>query len=111
VFGTRYVIQSGFYGLLSNVEVICPRVDEVETIHGTYTELLRDRLGSEAQHQQLTALAYTLIARDKLDAILIAGTDLSLIFNESNTGFPHIDCAAVHIQAIMEALLNDPSPR
>ncbi|MDP9051225.1 MAG: aspartate/glutamate racemase family protein [Acidobacteriota bacterium] len=105
VFGTRYVIESGFYDLLSDVEVICPRPVEVDNIHTIYTELLRDRLGSEVQHRQLTTLAHTLIARDKVDAILIAGTDLSLIFNESNTGFPHIDCAAVHLTAILNALL------
>ena len=39
-----------------------------------------------------------------VDAIVLAGTDLSLIFDEANTDFPHVDCARVHIQAIMRAL-------
>lgn len=108
IFGTRFVIESGFYGLLRNVEVICPRPAEVTTIHSIYTELLRDRVGSEAQHQCLKALAHTLISRDKVDSILIAGTDLALIFNQSNTRFPHVDCAAVHLNAVADALLNQP---
>jgi aspartate/glutamate racemase len=39
-----------------------------------------------------------------VDAIMLAGTDLALIFNETNTDFPHIDCARVHIQAILRVL-------
>jgi aspartate racemase len=106
VFGTRYVVESGFYGLLEGVEVVRPRPDEVDLIHGVYTELLRERRGSEEQHRKLTALAETLQAREGVDAVLLAGTDLSLIFNESNTDFPHVDCAAVHLKAIVKALLD-----
>jgi aspartate racemase len=47
----------------------------------------------------------TKIARElPVDAIVLAGTDLALIFNETNTDFPHVDCARVHIQAIMRRL-------
>jgi aspartate racemase len=107
VFGTRYVIESGFYGLLENVEVIRPRPDEIDLIHTIYEALLRDRRGSEAQNQRLTSLAQTLISRDTVDAIVFAGTDLSLVFNESNTSFPHVDCAAVHLTAIVDSLLDE----
>jgi aspartate racemase len=106
VFGTRYVVESGFYGLLQGVEVVRPRPDEVDLIQGTYAELLRGGKGSGEQHRKLTALAHTLEARDGVKAILLAGTDLSLIFNESNTEFPHVDCAAVHLRAIVKALLD-----
>jgi len=108
VFGTRYVVESGFYGLLDGVDVICPRPDEVDLIHDVYTELLRERKGSEEKRRKLSTLAHTLMDRDRVNAILIAGTDLSLIFNESNTDFPHVDCAAVHLAAIVKRLLDDP---
>ena len=32
------------------------------------------------------------------------GTDLSLVFTGTNTDFPNLDCASVHIQAIMRRL-------
>jgi aspartate racemase len=50
-------------------------------------------------------LAETLIRRDGVDAILLAGTDLALIFNESNITFPHVDCARVHLNAIQRVML------
>ena len=107
IFGTRYSIESGFFGLLEHVEFIRPGPDEVDLIHNIYAELLRDGQGSEEQHSSLTALAHTLIERDEVDAIPFSGTDLSLLFNEANTDFPHIDCAAVHLEAILKELLND----
>ena len=57
---------------------------------------------SAEKHEKLTALAHRLVSRDAVDAILLAGTDLALLFNESNTDFPHVDCAAVHIREILK---------
>ena len=37
----------------------------------------------------------------------LAGTDLSLLFNEANITFSYIDCAALHLQAILRSLLDD----
>ena len=109
VFGTRFVIESALFGMLDGVEVVQPLQDEVEYIHRTYLELAQTGEGSETQYRGLTDLALNFCKRDRLDAILFAGTDLSLIFNEANTQFPHIDCAALHIEAILENVLQEES--
>jgi aspartate racemase len=106
VFGTRFVIASALFGMVDEVEVVQPRPDELEYIHQTYLELVRRGEGSEAQYRGLTDLALTLCKRDELDVILLAGTDLALIFNEGNIEFPYIDCAALHLQAIMQEILS-----
>ena len=54
-----------------------------------------------AERDQLTAIARTLIARDAVEAILLAGTDLTLLFDENTTDFNCIDCAAAHIAKIL----------
>jgi aspartate/glutamate racemase len=51
-------------------------------------------------------MAHTLVERENLDAILLAGTDLSFIFEPHNTDFPHLDGARSHIEAIMQRLTN-----
>jgi aspartate racemase len=104
IFGTRYVISSELFGSLKNVEVIRPKPEEVDLIHNTYVELAATGKSSSEKHQQLTALAKTLVTRDAADAIILAGTDLTLLFNETNTDYPHIDCAALHIAAILDRL-------
>jgi aspartate racemase len=107
VLGTRYVIASGLYGMLPEVEIVLPRPEETQYIHGTYSALAAQGIGTQDQFQNLTHLAQTLCTRESLDAIVLAGTDLSLIFTSENTNFPHLDCAALHIAAISNALLAD----
>ncbi len=105
VFGTRFVIDSALFSFLDRVQIISPRQEEVNEIHQIYSKLAQEGKGSEEQHRKLTDLAHTLCTRDEVDVILLAGTDLALIFNESNTDFPHVDCAGVHIRAIIEQLM------
>jgi aspartate racemase len=95
LFGTRFVVESRMFGMLEGVEVVVP--DQVEAIHYAY---MRTVEGGTEGRAILSRIARELPA----DAILLAGTDLSLIFDESNTDFPHVDCAKIHIQAIMRDL-------
>jgi aspartate racemase len=104
IFGARYVITAELFGALKEVEVIRPNPDEVGLIHNAYVDLAATGKGSPEKHEKLTAIAKTLVSRDGVEAIILAGTDLTLLFNETNTDFPHIDCAALHIAAILDQL-------
>ena len=105
VFGTRFVIESDLYGEVKGVELVRPQADEIELVHNIYTKLALSGEASAEQHRRLTELAQKLIERERLEAIILAGTDLSLLFNASNTDFPCIDCAELHIRAIAEEML------
>jgi aspartate racemase len=105
VFGSRFVIESALFGMADGVEVVQPPQDELEYIHRAYLELAQTGEESEAQYRGLTDLALKSCKRDHLDAILFAGTDLSLIFDETTIQFPYIDCAALHIEAILKNVL------
>jgi aspartate racemase len=95
LFGTRFVVESRMFGMLDGVEVVVP--EQVETIHSAYMQIVDGRTEGRA--------TLTRIARELLvDAIVLAGTDLSLVFDETNTEFPHVDCAKLHIQAILREL-------
>jgi aspartate racemase len=106
LFGTRYVMESSLYGFAGDVEIVRPTSGEMDIIHNTYLELLQNGVGTEEQHGSLTAIAHTLRERDGVETIVLAGTDLSLLFNEGNTTFPHIDCAALHLERIVRGLLD-----
>ncbi len=107
VFGTRYVMESSLYGLAGDVEIIRPTSEEMDYIHNTYLELLQKGEGTDEQRRNLTAIAHTLRQRDGVDAIVLAGTDLGLLFNEKNTEFPSVDCAALHLNRILNVLLGE----
>ena len=104
LLGTRFTIETRMFGCLDEFEVIMPQADEIDRIHGIYGDFVAGR-GSDTQADELRKLAQTFIARDGAQAVLIAGTDLSTVFTESTAGFPMIDCAGVHIDAIVRRLL------
>lgn len=98
------MIESDFFGALSGIEIVRPRPDEIDFIHTTYVELAAAREGSPEKRDKLTAVANTLVQRDSVDAILLAGTDLTLLFDESTADFPYVDCAAAHLKEILKRL-------
>jgi aspartate racemase len=95
LFGTRYVVQSRLYGMLDGVDVIVP--EQLDAIHEAYINTVAG--GTEGR-----ATLTTIAAGLPVDAVVLAGTDLSMIFDETNTPFPHVDAAKVHIQAIVRRL-------
>jgi len=109
LFGTRFTIETELFGRLKEVEVVAPKPAEIDFIHQTYLQLVNAGSGTEPQYRGLRQLAHTLIERDGIEAIILAGTELSLVFNRDNTDFPHIDGARLHLQAIMEQLTGNPS--
>src|SRR6202008_523091 len=103
LLGTRFTVESRMFDRLG-VDVIMPKAEEIDQIHNTYLDVLRDR-STPAQIDGLRDVACTLIVRDRAEAVLLAGTDLSMVLTEDNAGFPTIDCAAAHIKAIGKIML------
>ena len=108
LFGTRFTIETELFGRLKGVDVVAPRPAEIDFIHQTYLELVNVGSGTEQQYRGLHQLAHTLIERDGIEAVILAGTELTLVFNRANTDFPHIDGARLHLEAIMEQLTGNP---
>jgi len=106
LFGTRFTVESGLFGLLRGVDVVAPRADEIDFVHQTYMQLVSSGASLETQRVGLSRLAHKLIEREGVDAVTLAGTELALVFNESNTDFPHLDCARLHLGAIVQRALD-----
>jgi aspartate racemase len=104
LFGTRSTVASRMFGRL-DIEVVMPQPDEIDFIHNAYLDVVYDR-STPAGIDRLRELAHTLIRRDGAEAVLLAGTDLSMVLNEENAGFPTLDCAGVHIAEITQRLLD-----
>jgi aspartate racemase len=104
LFGTRSTVQSKMFGRLG-VDVVMPQPDEIEAINTAYLEVVYDR-STPATLNRLRELAHTLMRRDGAEAVLLAGTDLSMVMNEENAGFPTLDCAGVHVGEITKRLLS-----
>jgi aspartate racemase len=108
LFGARVTIETQMFGRLQQTEVIMPTPGEIDAITGIYMRVVQEARVSTEDLERLRLVAHTLIERERLDAIVLAGTDLAVVFNPDNTDFSHLDGARIHIDAIMRALV-DPS--
>ena len=108
LFGTVFTVEGGLWGQLQahspGVEIVKPQPDEIAFIGKAYQRILDTQKGDEADTAGLRRIAADLARRDGVEAILLAGTDLAVMFDETTAGFPAIDVARLHIDAIVEQL-------
>jgi len=104
LFGTTFTMQGSLWGQLPGVEIVKPEPDEIAFVGRAYQRLLDTQRGHDEDTEGLRCIAADLQRRAGVEAILLAGTDLAVIFDEETAGFPCIDCARVHIDAIVERL-------
>jgi aspartate racemase len=102
LFGTRFTIETALFGALDAFDVITPRPQEIDEIHRVYLELATAGHTSASGVDELRDIARRICRRDRVDAVVLAGTDLNLIFDEASAGFPAFDCASAHISAILD---------
>jgi aspartate racemase len=106
IFGARVTMETRLFGALSGqAEVIIPASTDLDFVSTTYSSIVEKESALPEELASLRILAHKLIDKERLDAILLAGTDWSFVFNTQNADFPHIDGARTHIQAIMQELV------
>jgi len=105
IFGARVTMETKLFGRLEDrADVISPTAEEIDQINEAYVRIVETERASHEDYEMLRNLAHTLVERECLDAILLAGTDFSFVFNSSNMDFPHLDGARAHIDAIMNQI-------
>ena len=108
LFGSVFTVQGSLWGQLARsapgVEIVKPRPDEIAFIGAAYQRILDTQKADPADAAGLRALAAELQRRDGVEVVLLAGTDLTAMFDEQTAGFPTLDVARLHIDAIVEQL-------
>jgi aspartate racemase len=103
LMGSIFTVQGSLWGQLAGVEIVKPQPDEIAFIGQAYQRILDGRTEA-GDADRLRGIAAELQRRDKVETILLAGTDLAVMFDEQTAGFPCLDIARLHIDAIVEAL-------
>lgn len=105
LLGTRVVMESHFYGVLDGVEVVAP-VDDLTEVHDAYVAMAVAGYATPAQREVFMRAGKSLIRTCGCECVLLAGTDLALVFKEGdNPGFETLDCAGLHAAAIAAAAM------
>jgi aspartate racemase len=100
ILGTRTAIETRFYGGVSSAQIIPPNGQDLDDVHQAYIDMATTGVVTEAQRKVFNIVSQRLLNEDGAQAIMLGGTDLALAFNEKNAGFPIVDCAGIHADAI-----------
>jgi aspartate racemase len=104
LIGTRVVMETSFYGAIKEVKIIAPPPNELTAVHEAYVAMASMGTITEAQRQVFFSAGKNLMEKAGVDAVMLAGTDLALAFHQRESGFPTMDCAAIHADAIFRAV-------
>jgi aspartate racemase len=105
LFGTVFTMEGSLWGQLrSGVHIVKPQADEIAFIGRAYQRILDSQAADADDADGLRRIAAELQRRDGVEAILLAGTDLAVMFDEATAGFPALDVARLHIDAIVGRL-------
>ncbi len=102
VFGNKVVMDTDIFGAARHVQVVKHPPAIAEEMHAIYTDIaLHGKRGTRPEMERLNEIALESIAHRGADAIVLAGTDLSSFYADSEPEYPYLDVAQLHIDAIV----------
>jgi aspartate racemase len=104
LLGTRAVMHSELFGHLA-CETAQQSQSELDQAHELYVSIVQTQVATPETTQAITALARSVMEREQADAVVLAGTELSLIEPAAWGGLPVIDAGRLHVEALLNAAL------
>ncbi len=109
LLGTSFVMESDLYPTRfapAGLDVIVPTPDERELVHGIYFGELVQGIVRDESRAALSAVVAAMRDRDRIDGVVLGGTELALILTEPTcAGVPVLNTARIHVDAAVEWLL------
>jgi len=102
LMGTRATVASRLFGRLEAI-VGDPSPEQVARIHDLYVSIVHKGQVDPGEADALGKLARKLTQELQVEAVVLAGTELALVPARIWEGVRVVDCAKLHIEAIMTA--------
>ena len=105
LIGTRVVMKSRFYGAIRGAEIVPPPGNLLDAVHDAYVSMAASGIVTDAQRGVFFQAGKALVEVQRVEAVMLAGTDLALAFAGQDAEFATLDCARVHAAAIARAAM------
>ena len=109
LLGTRFVMESDLYPARfgsAGLDVIVPTPAERELVHGIYFGELVAGIFRDESREALSAVVATMRDRDRIDAVILGGTELALTLTEPTcAGVAVLNTAQIHVEAAVDWLI------
>lgn len=101
ILGTRTVMESRFYGGIEGVEIIPPAGELLDAVHQAYVDMAAAGVANDGQRDAFAAASRHLLDEAGAEAVMLGGTDLALVYDGETAGFALVDCASIHVDAVV----------
>jgi len=109
LFGIRFTMQGRFYPDVfskAGITLVVPDESEQGYIHKIYVnELLKGVFLPETRERLLT-IVNRLAKQERVEGVILGGTELPLILREASCSIPFLDTAEIHVKAALRRLLS-----
>jgi len=109
LLGTKFTMEGTFYHRVFDrhgITLIVPNTDERAYVHEKYMGELFYNVIRDETREELTTIVRNMAKRDGIEAVILGGTELSLIFREPTCGdIPVLDTTQIHVNAIVTEAL------
>ena len=110
LFGTRFTMQGRFYPKVfsrAGITLVVPGADEQAYIHDKYMNDLVLGIILPETRERLLRILDKMKERDGVEALILGGTELSLIIKDTeHNGMPILDTTKIHVARIVAELLS-----
>jgi aspartate racemase len=100
IIGTRLVMETGLYGGITGARIVRPEGEALNEVHNAYIAMAMAGHVTDAQRRVFFSVGRHLCEEQGAEAVILSGTDLFLAFAGQHSGFPVLDCAEVHVEAL-----------
>ena len=109
LFGTLSTMQAGFYQTVfakAGIAVISPEIEEQNRVHEKYVNELVKGIFLPETRQGLLEIAAAMKQRDRIDGLILGGTELPLLLRDGNElGIPFLDTTRIHVNAALQEIV------
>ena len=110
LLGTRFTMQGRFYPAVfsrAGINLIVPDETEQNYVHEKYMGELLNNIFLPETRQGLLAIVDRIRNRDRIEAVILGGTELPLILRDpEHNGLPFLDTTKIHVERIVAELFS-----
>ena len=109
LFGTKSTMTNGFYNRVAekfDIDILIPEVNKQDYIHDKYmNELVFNKILPDTK-QQLIQIVKELKERESIQGLILGGTELPLILNQSDfKDIVILDTSKIHVESIVTKMI------
>jgi aspartate racemase len=104
LIGTRFTMKARFYPEVfsrENIQIVVPSDADQDYVHEKYFRELVNGIFLDETRSELVAIVRRMREHDRIEAVILGGTELPLILRDAHLGLPALDTTQIHVRAAL----------